>query len=336
MSDLEEIWNDFLNEWPLTRIKELTLEDYTSTDNHNTLTYGLEFGKYSKLGSIKGGSSIKYGIYKRKNSDAHCGIKNCLNDTEYSWHKRFGEDSSAAFQTIKESLNTIVTYSQEGNLEAIDKVDFPKVVKWKLAFLYQNRDQPRIVNIFSEAMLNVLVKGSRNEEYSSLYKKLLINRSNGLSILEFGKKCWTDVKLQSDLIEQKVIAEQFSVIPDFIDKYESWPTSIKAIFFGVIKKTHQMKFDIYINNISIAIGRKSIEESSSENTIFSFTFKKSSIQIVSLNPLLNNLKVNEELQANILKELKQFIKENKVDRNGFWPTDYSDISDAGDLIPDIW
>lgn len=58
--------NDFLNEYPLERVKELTLEEYAlgTPKSKESLCHKLEFGKYLKSGlPVAGYSSGKHGIY---------------------------------------------------------------------------------------------------------------------------------------------------------------------------------------------------------------------------------------------------------------------------------
>ena len=61
--------NLFLNEYPLSRIKELSVEEYClGTDqSKNSFCYLIEFGKYKHTGfGIGGGSAKKFGLYYSK------------------------------------------------------------------------------------------------------------------------------------------------------------------------------------------------------------------------------------------------------------------------------
>ncbi|MDA3956975.1 hypothetical protein [Oceanispirochaeta sp.] len=53
-------WEEFLQEWPLEKVKTMTLPMYTSVGKKDTFTYWLE-SRLDKLGSIWGGSSFKFG-----------------------------------------------------------------------------------------------------------------------------------------------------------------------------------------------------------------------------------------------------------------------------------
>ena len=58
---------EFLNNWPISRLKTMTLEEYTNDNKSDAFIYWLEF-KLNKIGGIGGGSANKFGIYRRRNS----------------------------------------------------------------------------------------------------------------------------------------------------------------------------------------------------------------------------------------------------------------------------
>lgn len=64
INSLQQLWDEFLAEWPLERIKTMTLQEYVSTQDKTTFTYWLET-KTQPLANIKGSPSPKFGIYKR-------------------------------------------------------------------------------------------------------------------------------------------------------------------------------------------------------------------------------------------------------------------------------
>lgn len=82
----ETLREEFLNEYPLERLKNMTLEEYalgigTSKDN---FCYKMEFGKYAHLGpSIKGSSASKFGIWFTENG--YRNKKGILNNKDEEW-----------------------------------------------------------------------------------------------------------------------------------------------------------------------------------------------------------------------------------------------------------
>lgn len=61
--NLHNLKQKFLDNWPLETLKAMTLEEYTNTKRENSFCYWLEHITRD-LGSIVGGSSYKFGIYK--------------------------------------------------------------------------------------------------------------------------------------------------------------------------------------------------------------------------------------------------------------------------------
>lgn len=84
----------FLEEYPLQKIKELKLEEYcVGTDvSKNSLCYKLEFGKYKAAGfGIGGGSAKKFGIYYNKKEQCYKFGSDRIEDIETFW-PRFRND----------------------------------------------------------------------------------------------------------------------------------------------------------------------------------------------------------------------------------------------------
>ena len=63
VKEAEKLYKEFQERFPLEKLRELTLEEYTNLDRDNSFCYWLET-KTESLGSIWGGSSYKFGIYR--------------------------------------------------------------------------------------------------------------------------------------------------------------------------------------------------------------------------------------------------------------------------------
>lgn len=63
-NDGEAKWDQFLTLWPKERLKSMRLSEYTAAGSTDTFTYWIEYG-LKELGSIKGGSNFKMGIFSR-------------------------------------------------------------------------------------------------------------------------------------------------------------------------------------------------------------------------------------------------------------------------------
>ena len=57
---------EFLKTWPIERLRTMSIEEYTNLNKSDSFCYWLE-QRTNILGGITGGSSFKFGIYKRTN-----------------------------------------------------------------------------------------------------------------------------------------------------------------------------------------------------------------------------------------------------------------------------
>lgn len=85
-----ELRNKFIKEYPLERLKNMSLDEYVlGTGNFDTLSYKIEFGEYKHTGlGIKGGSSAKHGIYYSKDKKYH-GYKDKVVENPEEYWKQF-------------------------------------------------------------------------------------------------------------------------------------------------------------------------------------------------------------------------------------------------------
>jgi len=212
--DMYSIWDSFLARWPLRAIHNLTLQEYVDINNQDTLAYWLEHVT-TKLGSIRGGDSSKFGIYRRRSEPT--GQRSHIRHGEiYSWKLVFGETEELAFESIKEELISVARAATIGDLQTIQDSPLANTVKWKLAFLYQDRQTPKILNIFKKSTLQNLVN-IPNSDFVELYDELMRDKGSK-DILEYGRELWntdTNVEETKELQEQKLV-----------------PTSLNTILFG--------------------------------------------------------------------------------------------------------
>ncbi|WP_396137399.1 hypothetical protein [Flavobacterium sp.] len=111
---LYQLKETFLQEWPLDRIQNMTLEEYTNLDK-TSFCYWVE-ATTTDLGSIWGGSAYKFGIFKRKNLESTTSKENLLTDGEYGWAKKYGNTKEIAFQNIKNILSAIIENTQNNTI----------------------------------------------------------------------------------------------------------------------------------------------------------------------------------------------------------------------------
>lgn len=157
----EDLLQEFLKTWPFMRLLNISLDEYTSSGSKDTFTYWLEY-RLQLLGSIKGGSAYKFGIFSQQHSDnsgTTAGkIGGRLQAEGYSWSSKYGSSPTDAFETIKESILATIQAVREGNLEEIETIDLPPMLKWKIAFLYQmDLSVPIVLPIYSRSFLQKIL-----------------------------------------------------------------------------------------------------------------------------------------------------------------------------------
>ncbi len=144
-------WSEFLDVWPPDRVRGMSLEEYTNPNRDDAFIYWLEF-RTESLGSIRGGQASKFGIYHRGEKDPQGG--GLIYDDKYAWMSKCGKTADEAFATIRSQLIQVIEAARKGDFAAVDHpVDLWPIVKWKVAFLYQDRDDPGLLAIYKEDRL---------------------------------------------------------------------------------------------------------------------------------------------------------------------------------------
>ena len=147
-----QLWSEFLDVWPPDRVRTMSLEGYTNPNRDDAFIYWLE-NKTEGLGSIRGGSAFKFGIFRRDKKDPKAPKGGRIWGDEYAWMRKYGETAEEAFATVQSRLTDVIDAVRVGDLEAVDQIDFSPAVKWKVAFLYQDREDLKLLAIYSEKLL---------------------------------------------------------------------------------------------------------------------------------------------------------------------------------------
>lgn len=230
-----DLWDSFLQRWPREKLNEMTLEQYISVDDKDTFTYWLET-KTRELGSIQGNTSAKFGIYKRSGMPKEqSGIEH---GAIYSWRTRYdkyGVTQEGVFKYVKEVITSVAKAAYEGDLDSIEKIDFSPLVKWKIAFLYLNRQSPILINTFSKEMLQVLVDENGDQTYTELYQALIKEKGNK-DLLAFGMECWDKANSKKQAIANRELLSHFLHIQQFKKYYHNWPMDVRDNFCNLIRE----------------------------------------------------------------------------------------------------
>ncbi len=193
MSDLQphyDLWDEFLRVWPRERLAAMTLDDYTRAGSKDSFTYWIE-SRLDGLGSIWGGSAFKFGIFSRKDAEEkRTDDKLSYSDT-HGWYSSLGATAQQAFERVRQHVAQVAALAALGDIDGLEAFEhLGEAIKWKVAFHYQDRQAPVIVDIFKKAPLAVFVGGTANQSMAALQKAALARRPADLGILEFGQQIW--------------------------------------------------------------------------------------------------------------------------------------------------
>lgn len=193
MSDFQRqyaLWDEFLATWPRTRLATMTLDEYTQAGSKDSFTYWIE-SRLDEMGSIWGGSAFKFGVFSRGNTDdKKSDTKLSYSDT-HGWYSSLGATAEEAFQKVRGHVVQVADLAAQGDLDGIQAFEhLGEAFKWKIAFHYQNRQAPVIVDIFKRAPLAVFVGGTASQSMATLQKSALARRPPDVGILEFGRQVW--------------------------------------------------------------------------------------------------------------------------------------------------
>ncbi len=189
IDELKELLDEFLNRWTIDNVKRMTLQEYVGLRNKDTFCQWVET-KTKMLGSIKGLTSIKFGIYER--NDPAKKPKNYRNDEKYSWLRDYGDNRKEAFENVKRDIIKIIHLAELGKFEQIDNIILPDLFKWKVAFLYSNE---RLIPIYKHDVLIRIAEHfglstTRNTTISEIQNVMMLNKPAHLNVYEFMRQLY--------------------------------------------------------------------------------------------------------------------------------------------------
>lgn len=198
-----ELNKEFLERFPIEKLRNMTLEQYTNLDKSDSFCYWLEF-KSKILGSVGGSNSYKFGIY-RYNQKPKDNNNSCLYDDKYTWWAFLGSTASEAFEKVKKAVIIAAESGRNGNLDDIEAInnEIGPMIKWKIAFIYSNE---KLVPYYSYDRLRVIgekmgMSITKNTTIADI-QRFLIKERGDEEIHEYGKKLddiWKEYEANSKL-----------------------------------------------------------------------------------------------------------------------------------------
>ena len=185
-------WDEFLKRWPLEKVKNMTLEEYSNLDREDSYTYWLE-SKTSSVISIWGGSSYKFGVFKRNQSIGTDNLKaSQKSDGEYGWYAKYGDSAEEAFEKVKNLIVKVIECALQKNFSCIDDIDLGHAYKWKIAFMYA--EPGSIPGIVSDKALKKLAiyHECSYAKTSKILKCLLDKKPGNQDFWEYTQALWKE------------------------------------------------------------------------------------------------------------------------------------------------
>jgi len=133
--DMEKLQREFVSEFPLRRIRHLSLRDYvTCNGNGRPDSFCSWVEKKTKLGSIRSRNLYKFGVFFDKNKRRN------------KFKKEFESENDAIIK-LRERIARLIEAGRTKNLDVIRKIDISPMFKGKILFLYY---PGQYLNVFSE------------------------------------------------------------------------------------------------------------------------------------------------------------------------------------------
>lgn len=197
MNNLKVLLDEFLSIWSIDNVKEMTLQEYVGLGNRDTFCQWVET-RTRVLGSIKGMTSIKFGIYERNPNKKR--PVNYKNDEKYSWMKNYGNDRVTAFHNIRNDIVRIIEFTELGKFSRIDDIQLPDLFKWKVAFLYSNE---RLIPIYKRDVLFKIanhfgLKTNRHTRISEIQNLMMMNKPVHLDVYSFMQELYDQFSRDKD------------------------------------------------------------------------------------------------------------------------------------------
>lgn len=196
IEERQETWNTFLQRWPLETLGQMTLEQYAQAGNKDSFVNWLETGT-DLLGSMWGGSSFKFGVYSRKDQTIKPNGGGLCYTQDYAWLGKYGDSPETAFQKVLAIIVQIAEAARAGDLATIEAADLGTVTKWKIAFLYQDRNKPCVLPIYKKESLQAIASSDTQKSCSAMHSRLMAKRGE-LDVLAYGDELWSQIQVIDD------------------------------------------------------------------------------------------------------------------------------------------
>jgi len=177
LNELEKLRQAFVVRFPILSIADIEIDDYVIGKRYilpsgrESFCYLLERSPLEELGSMRGGTALKFGIYYGQ-------TKNDPTDM-YRFKSSFGADHVSAFDGVKRVIVKLLQVASSKNVTGIDNNALSPMFKGKILSTYFPEE---FLPVFSEEDIDYFLRKLNLFEYSFYSKKLFEKKQK---LLEF-------------------------------------------------------------------------------------------------------------------------------------------------------
>ncbi len=249
VAEREALWTSFVQRWPLEKLPAMTLAEYNQAGDNDHFCRWLE-KRTEVLGSIWGGSSLKFGVYSRsstatKEPTAQSGVSQ---DGRYGWYSKYGQTAEEAFGKVRSLIVQVATAARAGRLDEVEEIDLWPIIRRKIAFLYQDREHPCILPIFMGRMLRQAwpTGTAPPKDVVALYQGLLAQRGNKPLLAYYDELLSRIPKVDPDRDD---VLQHFAAASTLLEALERQGTT--AAFVELASALHDKGLDWWITRAEL-------------------------------------------------------------------------------------
>lgn len=179
-------WDTFLDRWPESRLRDLTLEEYYGPEAGDSFfswmtTHTNQIGRFNE-------GPMSAGVRPRGlNANSQPGPDMQV-DERYIWYSILGNSAQEAFANLKAELLAAIAAVRSGDLSSMNLLkNAPGSLVWKVAFLYQDKNQPLVLPFYRARQLKAVAPGKFKGNEVQLQQQLMALRGNK-GLLEFAEE----------------------------------------------------------------------------------------------------------------------------------------------------
>jgi len=223
-AEKEQLWNDFVQRWPLSSLRNMSLADYNSAGTKDSFCYWVE-DKTRVLGSIKGGSAFKFGVYERKDRKPKEDKGGRRYSDTHAWMDKYGESVDEAFKNSLAEVVKVAEAARAGDLETVESANLGEVFRWKIAFLYQDPNNLSVAPVY----LGKYIKGILRQPNISVKEghSILMAKRQGKNVFDYGSDInqqIRDLEIEEEQKFDSVVAKEYLDQCTVLQKFKE-PTS---------------------------------------------------------------------------------------------------------------